>query len=204
MSDKSKKQSRRQHIRQRQRRQQSMSKGIFIIAAVIAIGFVVYLVSTNPSVDQPTEPVGVSVAPMASSEHVEDGTDVDYSTNPPTSGPHYGDPLQAGFFNVGDILVPFPESHIIHSMEHGYVVFWYNCSSLSLTACEQLKSQIAAVLSEVGGQKVIVFPWNTIAEPLVMTSWTQIQRFPNFDADLAADFVLANRSHPRAPEPNVP
>ena len=204
MSDKSKKQSRRQHIRQRQRRQQSMSKGIFIIAAAIAIGFVVYLVSTNPSVDRPIGPVGISVAQMSNSGHVETGIEVDYSTDPPTSGQHYGATMPAGVYNVGDIIAPFPESNIVHSMEHGYVVFWYNCSGLDLTACEQLKSQIAAVLSEVGGQKVIVYPWNTIAEPLVMTSWTQIQRFSTFDADLAADFVLANRSHPRAPESNVP
>ncbi len=204
MSDKSKKQSRRQHIRQRQRRQQSMSKGIFIIAAVIAIGSVVYLVLTNPSVEQPTEAVGVSVVQMSSSGHVETGIDVEYSTDPPTSGQHYGAPMPAGVYNAGDIIAPFPESNIVHSMEHGYVVFWYNCSSMSLAACEQLKSQIAAVLSKVGGQKVIVYPWNTIAEPLVMTSWTQIQPFSTFDADLAADFVLANRSHPRAPEPNVP
>ena len=200
MSDKSKKQSR----RQRQRRQQSMSKGIFIIAAVIAIAIAVYLVSTNPSVDRPTESVGVSVAQMSDSGHVETGIDVDYSTDPPTSGQHYGAPMPAGVYNAGDIIAPFPESNIVHSMEHGYVVFWYNCSSMSLAACEQLKSQIAAVLSKVGSQKVIVYPWNTIAESLVMTSWTQIQRFSTFDADLAADFVLANRSHPRAPEPNIP
>ncbi|MCH7663264.1 MAG: DUF3105 domain-containing protein, partial [Chloroflexi bacterium] len=113
--------------------------------------------------------------------------------------------LPAGFYNVEDVPpVQFLESHIVHSLEHGYVVFWYNCSNLSLVACEQLKSQIAAVLSEIGSQKAIVFPWNTIEEPLVMTSWAKILRFPTFDADLAADFVLANRSKPPAPEPNAP
>jgi hypothetical protein len=204
MSDKSKKLSRRDQIRQRQQRQQTTSRMIFTLAAVAVVAAVGYLLFSSGGLDAPEGDVGILVDPMEDSGHVEEGTDVDYSTNPPTSGPHYGQPLPAGFYNPGDILVPFPESHIVHSLEHGYVVFWYNCTVLDADGCEQLKAQIRTVLDEVGEAKVIVFPWSSIDEPLVMTSWGMIQPLPVFDEQLAADFVLANRSNRRAPEPTVP
>lgn len=207
MSDKSNNPSRRDQIRQRQRRQQSGSRMIFMIAAVVAVVFVGYqLWSTSSGTKAPTGDVGIPAEPMENSGHVEAGTDVEYSTNPPTSGPHFGQSVPAGFYNVGDsiTLVPFGESNIVHSLEHGYVVFWYNCNVLDAAGCTELKSQIQAVLDDVGGFKVIVFPWIFIDEPLVMTSWGMIQPFQLFNSQLAADFVLANRSNPRAPEPNVP
>jgi hypothetical protein len=204
MTDKSKKQSKRDQIRQRQRRQQTSSRMIFTAVAVAVVAGVGYLLFSSGGPDAPEGDVGQSVQTMPDSGHVEEGTDVDYNTDPPTSGPHYAGTLPAGFYNPGDINVLFPESFIMHSLEHGYVVFWYNCTVLDAAGCEQLKAEIQAVLDLVGTAKVIVFPWSSIQEPLVMTSWGQILRFNTFDADLAADYVLANRSNPRAPEPNVP
>ena len=206
MSDKLNRPSRRDQIRERQRRQKTGSRMIFTVAAVVGVAIVGYLLwSTNSGTEAPTGEVGIPV-PMQSAGHVEEGTDVDYSTNPPTSGPHFGQTVPAGFYNIGDsvTILPFPESYVVHSLEHGYVVFWYNCTVLDTAGCEQLKSQIQVVLDDVGGLKVIVFPWIFIDEPLVMTSWGMIQPFTVFNAQLAADFVLANRSHPRSPEPSVP
>lgn len=207
MSDKSNKPSRRDQIRQRQRRQKSGSRMIFTAAAVVVLVFVGYqLWLTSSGTKAPTGEVGIPKEPMEDSSHVEDGTDVDYNTNPPTSGPHFGQTVPAGFYNIGDAitLIPFGESHIVHNLEHGYVVFWYNCNVLDAAGCTELKSQIQAVLEDVGGFKVIVFPWIFIEEPLVMTSWGMIQPFRLFDSQLAAEFVLANRSNARAPESNVP
>ncbi|MEK6256446.1 MAG: DUF3105 domain-containing protein [Chloroflexota bacterium] len=203
MSGNSKNQSRREQIRQRQRKQQSSSKLIFSIAGAGVVVVLGYLLFSFDRPDAPEGDVGILVDLMEPSDHVADGTNVEYSTNPPTSGPHYGQPMPAGVYNASQNTVIFPESHIVHSLEHGYVVFWYNCSNLPVSECDELLGQIRAVLDDVGEAKVIVYPWSTIDEPLVMTSWGAIQPFPVFDAQLAADFVLANRSNPRAPEPNV-
>lgn len=202
MSNKSKDLSKRDQIRQRQKRQQAGSRNIFIVVAALLVGVVGFIVWQ--SVKPPPPPVGTSVEIMANSDHVDEGTDVEYSTNPPTSGPHYSKTIPAGFYSPGEITVPFPESHIVHTLEHGYVVFWYNCSLLSGAECDQLMDQINAVLDDVGSAKVIVFPWYTIDVPLVATSWGMTLSFTSFDAQIAADFIISNRSNPRAPEPNVP
>ena len=202
MSDKSNKQSRREQIRRRQQRQQTTSRNIFIVVTVVFVGLLGYLFW--PSFDGPPPDTGQDVEPMENSDHVEPNSLVEYSTNPPSSGPHYAQPMPAGFFNAGDILDPRPQGNIVHSLEHGYVVFWYNCSIISVSECDELKGQIQAVLDEVGSHKVIVFPWKSIDVPLAMTSWGKILNFPTFDAQLAEDFVSSNRSNPRAPEPNVP
>jgi hypothetical protein len=117
---------------------------------------------------------------------------------------HYDAPLDAGFYQESDLatLPAYPEGHLVHDLEHGYVIFWYNCAVLDETGCTQLKEDIQKVMSDNGGTKLIAFPWKTIDVPLVMTSWGKLQRFDTFNAAQASAFVKANRNH--APEPNAP
>jgi len=191
--------SRREAIRQRQRNQQARSRLLFTGIAVVLVVFVGLFIW---NIVKP--PVGDAIEIMENgTDHVEEGVKVDYSTNPPTSGPHYAQTLYAGFFDETsqEAAIPNAESHIVHNLEHGYVVFWYNCSDLDAAACTALKDEIRAVIADVGADKVIAFPWTSISEVVVLTSWGQELRMDEFDADAAASFVEANRSHPRAPEP---
>ncbi|MBI2268583.1 MAG: DUF3105 domain-containing protein [Candidatus Blackburnbacteria bacterium] len=55
--------------------------------------------------------------------HVSDGTQVQYNSNPPTSGPHYEEWTKAGVYDK-----QFSDGHLVHSLEHGYVVISYNCT----------------------------------------------------------------------------
>ncbi|GAB1471704.1 hypothetical protein MASR2M66_25820 [Chloroflexota bacterium] len=50
------------------------------------------------------------------------------------------------------------------------MVFWYNCDLLDESACSELKSQIRSVMDELGGTKMIAYPWTSIDVSLVMTS----------------------------------
>lgn len=59
-------------------------------------------------------------------EHVPDGTKVQYNSNPPTSGSHFADWTRAGVYEQ-----PISDGHLIHALEHGYVVISYNCMKLS-------------------------------------------------------------------------
>ncbi len=148
---------------------------------------------------------GEAIAIMeASSEHVAREALPQYHTDPPTSGPHLGSSLDAGFYQENDLdsLPPRPEGHLVHNLEHGYVIFWYNCGALDTAECDTLQSQIRSVMDTFNNVKLIAFPWVTIQEPVVMTSWGRMQRFEAFDPDLAGQFIRANRN--RAPEPNAP
>ncbi len=193
---------RRQRARQLRRRKQSGGRTISLLIGAGVLAVVGYLIwgLIRPS-------LGEEVAIMDSTEHMPDGTEIDYSSNPPTSGPHYSQPMPGGFYDpVADpgnfaFNVPHPESYIVHSMEHGYVIFWYNCSILTEEECAQLKAEIRAVM-DADPIKVLAFPWDSTDVPVVMTSWGRMLRMEEFDAAAAARFVTNNRN--RSPEPGAP
>ena len=163
--------------------------------ALVVIGFIVF--------SRPSPAVGEAVAVMPRSNHVPEGSDPSpYSTDPPTSGPHYADELDAGFYNEGDEQRPFPAGYLVHNLEHGYVIIWYNCAQLNEQACSDLKTQIQSVMDQANNFKVIAFPWDSIDVPVVMTSWGRIQKFDAFNSEQALEFVKSNRN--KAPEPNAP
>ena len=138
--------------------------------------------------------------------HVPEGQDPGpFNSDPPTSGRHYSQPFDPGFYEEGDLetQVDYPAGHLLHNLEHGYVIFWYNCDELdNAVDCDDLKEQIKNVMNRFLGAKMVAFPWASIDEPVVMTTWGQMLRFDKFDERAAREFVQANRN--RAPEPNAP
>lgn len=189
--------------RRRSKRQQRKNRRIpnwllwggFVVIALVLVGYAVFV---------PRQPnVGEVVAVMPNNSHVTAGTDPGtYSTDPPTSGPHYPDEMQAGFYNEGDQQSPYPAGYLVHNLEHGYVIFWYNCSVVGDQECANLKASIKSVMDQVENFKVIAFPWPSIDVPVVMTSWGRLLKFDNFAPQRAREFVLANRN--KAPEPDAP
>jgi hypothetical protein len=148
---------------------------------------------------------GEEVAVMPDSEHISEGTDPGaFYTDPPTSGPHYATPLDAGLYEEADLegIGPYPAGYLVHNLEHGYVIFWYNCDLVSESECGELKGQIKEVIEEANNLKVIGFPWSTTDVPVVVTSWGRLQRFETFDVEAANQYVRSNRN--RAPEPQAP
>jgi hypothetical protein len=58
--------------------------------------------------------------------HVPIGSQVEYDSNPPSSGPHY--PIWAAFRVYTS---PVPRPYYVHDLEHGAVVLVYNCALLN-------------------------------------------------------------------------
>lgn len=145
------------------------------------------------------------IIPVNASNHIPDGTDPGaYPSDPPAGGPHYNSTLPAKFYDETDLaaLPQYPQGYLVHDLEHGYVIFWYNCSLLDAVGCNTLKTQIKSVLAEFNGAKVVAFPWKSLTDPVVATSWGRLLRFKNFDPAQAGDFVGKNRN--RSPEPDAP
>ena len=57
-----------------------------------------------------------------SREHIEECSETDYAMNPPVFGDHY--PFWAAFQSY-DFAVPV--GYLVHDLEHGAVVFFYDC-----------------------------------------------------------------------------
>ncbi len=170
-----------------------------IILAGLLAGLFVF---ARPS-ERATAAMGKAV-PVQSANHVPEGTDPGpYNTSPPTSGPHYDRTLSAGFYDEdARQQYPYPEGYLVHNLEHGYVILWYDCSQLDAQACTDLKAMLRKVVQASGRYKVIAYPYPGMDVPVVATSWGRQWRLPNPKADDLKAFVAANRNH--APEPNAP
>jgi len=189
------KSGKREQRRARQRHQQmkgSLLWGGVGVAVLAVIGFIVW---------QGMRPrTGEEFRIMTSTHIAVDSDPGTYNSDPPTSGPHYPNEAQAGFHETN--TYQYPAGYLVHNLEHGYIIFWYNCADLSESACSELKSQIKAVMDEVNNVKVIAYPWNSIDVPVVMTSWGRLQKMETFNASQARAFYKTNLN--RAPEPNAP
>lgn len=187
--------TKRQQRREKQKRQELISKliwGGIGIGVLVVIGLIVW---------QGVKPAAGEEIPEMAVSHIElDADPGEYNSDPPTSGPHYASEAEPGFYEEN--IYQYPAGYLVHNLEHGYIIFWYNCDLLDDAGCSELKSQISTVMDEFGGVKVIAYPWDSIDVPLVMTSWTRLQKFESFDAEAAKAFYRANLN--RAPEPGAP
>jgi hypothetical protein len=186
----------RKQIRERNRKQKATTNLIWggVGLAVIAIiGFIIW---------QGVRPAsGESIPIMVSDPHIPVDSDPgQYNSDPPTSGPHYAEEAQKGFYESN--IYTYPAAYLVHNLEHGYVIFWYNCDLLDESGCTNLKEQIKTAMDNLGGTKLIAYPWPSLDVPLVITSWGRLQRFEVFDLEQAKTFYRANLN--RSPEPNAP
>jgi Protein of unknown function (DUF3105) len=129
----------------------------------------------------------------------ECGTDP-YSSLPATSGPHWGTPANWGVYST-----PQAESQLIHNLEHGGVVIWYDPEQVDAEAVAELERFVRAqnATGVSGRYKFIVSPWggeDPLPSPVVATSWRWMLELE--DADTAAIDEFAREHYGVAPEPN--
>jgi hypothetical protein len=101
-------------------------------AAVISIGLLAWLfiMSTKPLPGLETKQDGRT--------HVPEGSALTYNFNPPTGGDHYASWITKGFYDE-----PRHDGNLVHSLEHGYIIFWYDCER-KLTSHFQLAGEVIA------------------------------------------------------------
>jgi len=187
--------------RAKQKRQKLISILIWGGVAIIVVGLFGYIIwgAVRPA-------AGQEIPIMENYEaHVPEGQDPGpYNSEPPTSGPHYAQEYEAGFYDESspEAQAAYPEGYLGHNLEHGYVIYWYNCNLLDSNECTELKDQIRESMADSGNTKLIAFPRSSLDVPVAMTSWGQLLKMDAFDPGQAKKFVSANRN--RAPEPNAP
>lgn len=164
--------------------------GITLASLVILIGGVWFL-GAQDSKQQKKESrafVGEKIADMGAG-HVKRGeSHAEYNSNPPTSGPHWGD----GVAGAGIKDKEVPDELLVHSLEHGAVILWYK-SDLPQDQVEKLKN----VFNEASGKKIMV-PRKNLDVPVALTSWGWILKLPTIDEVKIKEFIETNND--RAPE----
>jgi hypothetical protein len=183
--------------REEQKRAQRRRNLITLVIAIIVTVGVVWLIldeSTGKGPDGPsTADYGVSAdeagcgsvesPELQEAKHIEAGTEHDpYSSNPPTSGPHYAAPLapiDPGFY-TNDIEA----EKVIHNLEHGMIVIWYRPDAPQAT-----KTAVEAAVDEQPLATVAV-PWADIEEgnDVAITAWGKLQNCAQVSKDVVDDF----------------
>lgn len=178
--------------------------GGVLLAGVVLIGLVLIMGgSPNPN--------SGTTQPDDGQTHIDDGTTCrtpeapcgadPYSSLPATSGPHWNSPAAWGAYST-----PQNESQLIHNLEHGGVVIWYDPDALDDAQVSELTSYVEGqVASGISGRfKFIVSPWGG-SEPLggqiAVTAWRHILTLDAFDVSAIRAFADANYLR-NAPEPN--
>lgn len=136
----------------------------------------------------------------ATAGHVS--TQVDYSAqgvDPPVGGPHWSgscgeDPTTAPAFcgpaPKGIYRDPWEPETLVHNMEHGFAVVWYNTDDTAI------RDQLEALVEAAGDDKLLVMAPYPEMEPntIALTSWSRIDKFPTseFTADRVSKFIDVN------------
>lgn len=108
----------------------SAVKWVVILVIVAAVGFGGWWFYKEI-----TKPLPGQEIPDMGRNHTTDISGVTYNSDPPTSGPHFPVWAKRGLY---DRVIS--DGHLVHSLEHGYVVASYNC--------DELKSQMSNVKTE--------------------------------------------------------
>jgi hypothetical protein len=173
--------------------------GGWAAAGVLFVAMIGYLAWKQA---QPVQKTGENI-PIMSADHIPVGAPHEpYNSNPPTSGPHYENPAEAGFYEVA----PADEA-LVHNLEHGYVIISYNCSALTASQCDRLKTQIREVMGSAGTSlitgtpKLIGVPRTNMETQLALTSWGRLDKFDQFDRERILSFIKFFRD--QAPEPQA-
>lgn len=201
--------------------QQNAKKLILpLVASILLIAFLKWLLS-------PTPVVGESL-PIQGRDHIKVGANhAPYNSNPPTSGPHYEEPVAAGVYST-----EYADENLLHSLEHGYVIISYNCevkevgiklvrsvfahgeeeatasSQASPSAvirdenCHRLEDDLKSLAEKLKVWKLIVTPRKNLDVRIALTAWGKIDKLNRMDGSRIERFIKAYRDQGPEKTPN--
>lgn len=180
---------------------------LLAIGGLLLVGLLVVLMvlifAAGPSASSGT------AQPNAGQLHVRDGSacrtspatcgvaSEPYTSLPATSGPHWDTPANWGVYST-----PQAESQLIHNLEHGGIVIWYD-AALAAEQVDELASYVDAQVAQGSGAryKFILSPWagDDLGSPIVVAAWRYL--LPLEDVDTGAIDAFAGERYGLAPEP---
>ena len=136
----------------------------------------------------------------ATAGHVTRAVDYvgDGNTNPPAGGPHWGrgactddpdnSPPFCGPAPWGIYREPWEPATVVHNMEHGGVVLWYNTTDQ--TIIDELEDLILDRLED--DDLLVMTPYRDMEEEhIALTGWGRLDKFPvsEYSKDRVAEFI---------------
>jgi hypothetical protein len=131
--------------------------------------------------------------------HIATGQMPTYRSVPATSGPHWN---AAGVAPINWGIYPSPvmEPAVVHNLEHGGLVIWYQPSKLDAAGVKALTDYVRQQLTGAR-YKVILSPWSgkDFGHAIAVTAWDWLLYLDQPNTDAIAKFTEAH--YEQAPEP---
>ena len=151
--------------------------------------------SQLPDRGDPSVISAVQQHPSEGNAHVDPGTSVQYETMPPVSGPHYPTTVDAGWY----VETP-PRGALVHSLEHGAVVIYYDPASIDAETEESLKAFATTHTGTWSSVIVAPTPVDDPAAPFVLAAWRHSLHLEQYDPETVraflAEFLGRGPEHP--------
>ena len=104
----------------------------------------------------------------------------------PAGGDHDPVPSPAGFYDPADVPT---DGHLVHSLEHGFVVVWYRPEAVAPATVDGLRDLARR------HRWVLVAPRPSMPTALAATAWHRRLLCPDGAAGPIGNFVTAFRNH---------
>ena len=125
---------------------------------------------------------GVISPPDEGRDHIWPDHPVEYQTMPPASGPHFPDPTAPGFYTERPAF-----GYLVHSLEHGSVVIYYDPAQLSPGIEKSLRAFIKANSDpEIG---IVAVPDADFKYPFILTAWDKMLKLNKYDPQVVRAFL---------------
>jgi len=115
-------------------------------------------------------------------EHVPG--EVNYERTPPLSGSHSSRATSAGFYEEGRNL-----ENLVHSLEHGAVIVYYDPDALTEDAESDLREWASNYTDPLASVIVVPSPNDEPEAPYTLTAWRHRLRLSEYDPDAVRAFI---------------
>jgi hypothetical protein len=181
----------RAEAKKRKQRQNLM----WLAGGLVLVALIVALVVYNISRSQPV--AGEQSFATQGNLHIEFGSvsPIAYNSTPPTSGPHYESVANWGVHNE-----PVRYEHLVHNLEDGGVVVYYQCPEECPELVEQLREILQPYIDAgdhvalaqndpawtLGGSQPL---HQDIGAPIALTAWQKLLTMDEVDAETIRAFI---------------
>ena len=166
--------------------------GILVLGVVILVLVLLFGGGTNATT------IGQRQAD-AGRTHIPEGTQgTGYTSVPATSGPHWSSTNSPGPWGV--YTSAQPQERMIHNLEHGGTVIWYQPAKLNAAGVKALTDFVNQQITTVQF-KVCLVPWSgpDFGHPIAVTAWNWLLYLDTPDLDKIRTFTDAHYGD--SPEP---
>lgn len=169
--------------------------------------------------DASCDDVGEQAA-SGNNEHLTIGEPIDYDAAPPSSGPHWANFLQGSEIRSLYTADDRPEvERLVHSLEHGHTVLWYDDT---VSPDSDAYADVSAIAGKFDGEtdKFIAAPWTSDdgdpfpeGKHVALTHWTGggdsgdqlgITQYCGAPSGAVVEQFMDDYPASDAPEPNAP